>query len=130
MMFRAKMEVSDSASDINPGPGESFWRAGCTLTWPAFIEILAPGPGAFVPKSGGVGLPDDPTFPDDLPLRAGKPFLNNTGAGWRRKSSDTGVLLQQLEVGGTYIHSYFGDGFGYGSALAEVGLPVGYSEIY
>ena len=82
--FRAKLKVSDFASDIDPGPGESFRRAGSTSTWPAFIGVLAPGPCKFVPKCRG--LPDEPGFPDDPTPRAGRPFLSNTGVGWRRKS--------------------------------------------
>ena len=124
--------MSDFARDIEPGPVESFWKAGSTSTWPAFIGVLAPAPGEFMTKSGG--LPDEPSFPDDFTPRAGKPFLSNTWAGWRRKSLYTReathrVLLQQLGVG---VHALTRTSRVDSdiSALAEVGSPVGYSELY
>ena len=74
--------VSDFANDIDPGPGDSFWRAGRTLSWPACIGFLALGLGKCMLQSGW--LPREMDFPADLSLRANTSLLCYTGMDGRQ----------------------------------------------
>ena len=96
---RDPVKVSDFASDIDLGPGDSFWRAGRTLSWPACIGFLAPGLGECMRQSGWLLREMD--FPADLFLRVDtshssrnvhEVFLQRWGGGMYSDTSVTGVV--------------------------------------
>ena len=80
--YRYPLMVLDFASDIDPGPGNYFWRAGRTLSWPACIGFMAPGLGECMLQSGW--LPWEMDFTADLSPRADTFLLCHTGmdGGW------------------------------------------------
>ena len=75
--LRDPLMVSDFASNIGPGPGDSFCRVGHTLSWPACIGFLAPGLGKCMLQSGW--LPREMDFLAGLSLRAETSLLCYTG---------------------------------------------------
>ena len=92
--FRDPVKVSDFASDIDPGPGDSSWRAGSTLSWPACIGFLAPELGECMRQSGW--LPREIDFPADLFLRVYTPLLCYSGMDGRRYMCITAEMCMKF----------------------------------
>ena len=104
--FRDPAMVSDFASDIDPGPGDSFGRADRAGSWLACIGFLVLELTVCMRQSGW--LPREMDFPADLFLWVDTSLLCFTGMDGRWIYVHSGrnvyeVFLQRWEVACTLI---------------------------